>query len=95
VTRINERRAGQAGARGAAPNFTPAALNGLAARLRWSVAPKYADANHEPKGSLRGCSRISAREGETVRVEGEPETLHAGDCGILFDSPRAWSRARR
>jgi hypothetical protein len=45
--------------------------NGLAARLRWSVTPTYADANHEPKVSLRGSSRISARPGATVSLEGE------------------------
>jgi hypothetical protein len=53
------------------PNFTPAVQNGLAARLKWSVTPTYGDANHEPKVSLRGSSRISARPGETVRLEGD------------------------
>src|SRR5262249_44099214 len=41
------------------------------ARLRWSVTPTYADANHEPKVSLRGSWRISARAGATVRLEGD------------------------
>jgi hypothetical protein len=52
------------------PNFTPAAQNGFAARLKWSVTPKYADANHEPRVSLRGNWRIAARPGETVRLQG-------------------------
>src|SRR5262249_26014324 len=52
------------------PNFTPAAQNEFAARLRWSVTPMYANVNHEPKVSVRRNSRISARAGETVRLEG-------------------------
>ena len=39
-------------------------------RLLWSVTPTYAGANHEPKVSLRGKSRISARAGETIRLDG-------------------------
>jgi hypothetical protein len=52
------------------PNFTPAAENGLAARLVWSVTPTYAGANHEPRVSLRGNRTVSARPGETIRLEG-------------------------
>ncbi len=51
------------------PNFTPAAQNGFAARVKWSVTPTYAGANHEPVVALRGSSRISARPGDTVRLE--------------------------
>src|SRR6266496_195698 len=36
------------------PNFTPAAQNDLAARMRWSVTPTYAGANHEPRVTIRG-----------------------------------------
>lgn len=52
------------------PNFTPAAQNEFAARLKWSVTPKYADANHEPRVSIRGNWRISAPPGATVRLQG-------------------------
>jgi hypothetical protein len=52
------------------PNFTPAAENGLAARLLWSVTPTYAGANHEPLVSIRGRSEVAARPGETVLLEG-------------------------
>ena len=52
------------------PDFIPAAQNGFAARLLWSVTPTYAGANHEPKVSVRGRSAISARPGETIRLEG-------------------------
>ena len=52
------------------PNFTPAAQNGFAARMKWSVTPKRSDANHEPRVGIRGNSRISARPGETIRLQG-------------------------
>ncbi|HJP86487.1 MAG TPA: nucleoside hydrolase-like domain-containing protein [Gemmatimonadaceae bacterium] len=52
------------------PNFTPAAQNGFAARMKWSVTPRYADANHEPRVAIKGSARITARPGETVRFEG-------------------------
>ena len=52
------------------PNFTQAAQNGFAARLRWSVTPTYAGANHEPTVSIRGSSRVIARPGQTVGLEG-------------------------
>ncbi len=34
------------------------------------MTPAYADANHEPRVTIRGSSRISARPGETVRLQG-------------------------
>jgi hypothetical protein len=52
------------------PNFTPAAQNGFAARMRWSVTPTYAGANHEPVVTVRGGGRVSAQPGETIRLEG-------------------------
>lgn len=52
------------------PNFTPAVQNDFAARLRWSVTPTYAGANHEPRVAIRGGARLTARPGETVRLDG-------------------------
>ena len=52
------------------PNFVPAAQHDFAARLRWSVTPTYAGANHAPSVSIRGSARIAARPGETVRLQG-------------------------
>ena len=51
------------------PNFTPAAQNDFAARVRWSVTPTYAGANHEPTVNIRGSARVAARPGATVRLE--------------------------
>jgi len=52
------------------PNFTAAAQNDFATRMKWSVTPTYAGANHEPTVAVRGSAHISARAGETVRLEG-------------------------
>jgi hypothetical protein len=52
------------------PNFTPAAQNGFAARLQWSVTPAYEAANHEPTVSLQGRPRLYLRAGDTVRLKG-------------------------
>jgi hypothetical protein len=51
--------------------FFAAAQNDFAARLKWSVTPKFRDANHEPNISIKGPSQISVRAGSTVRLEGE------------------------
>ncbi|MBV8570493.1 MAG: DUF1593 domain-containing protein [Acidobacteriaceae bacterium] len=51
--------------------FFAAAQNDFAARLKWSVTPKFSDANHEPKVRIKGPPEISARPGSTVRLEGE------------------------
>ncbi|MFL5620030.1 MAG: nucleoside hydrolase-like domain-containing protein [Gemmatimonadaceae bacterium] len=53
------------------PNFVPAAQNDFAARVAWSVTPTYAAANHEPRVAIRGSAHVSARSGETVRLEGD------------------------
>ena len=51
------------------PNFTPAAQNDFAARIRWSVTPKYSGANHPPRVTIRG-SAIPALPGQTIRLDG-------------------------
>jgi len=51
------------------PNFTPAAQNDFAARMRWSVTPKYSGANHPPRVTIRG-STIPALPGQTIRLDG-------------------------
>jgi hypothetical protein len=70
LLRLQERAAAAARPPSPDPDFTPAAQNGLAARLLWSVTPTYAGANHEPRVTIRGPARISARPGETIRLEG-------------------------
>lgn len=52
------------------PNFFPAAQNDFAARLKWSVTPKYADANHAPVVTIEGPLNVLASSGETIRLNG-------------------------
>jgi hypothetical protein len=51
------------------PNFAPAAQNDFAARVKWSVTPTFAGANHDPIVSLRGSANVSARAGEAVKLD--------------------------
>jgi hypothetical protein len=66
------------------PNFTPAAQHEFAARMRWSVTPTYAGANHEPIVALRGSARVSARPGETVRVEATTADPDGNEVGVRW-----------
>jgi hypothetical protein len=52
------------------PDFFPAAQHDFAARLQWSVTPKYADANHEPVVKIEGPLNIMASAGEKIRLNG-------------------------
>ena len=52
------------------PNFFPAAQQDFAARLKWSVTPKYADANHAPVVTIEGPLNVLASTGETIRLNG-------------------------
>lgn len=54
-----------------AANFFAAAENDFAARLKWSVTPKFSDANHPPAVRIAGPLAISAHPGGTVRLKGE------------------------
>ena len=50
-------------------------LRGCAAGFRrpheWSVTPRFSDANHEPRVTIKGPFDISARPGATIRLEGK------------------------
>jgi hypothetical protein len=52
------------------PNFFPQAQRDFAARLKWSVTPKYAGANHEPIVKIEGPLTILASAGEKIRLNG-------------------------
>lgn len=52
------------------PNFFPAAQRDFAARLKWSVTPRYSGANHEPVVTVEGPLQILASAGEKVRLNG-------------------------
>ena len=51
--------------------FLAAAQNDFAARMQWSVTPKFSDANHPPVVKIKGPLAISASPGSTVQLEGE------------------------
>lgn len=53
------------------PNFWPEAQHDFAARMKWSVTPKYEDANHEPIVRIIGSNEISAKPGEKIVLKGE------------------------
>ena len=66
------------------PNFTPAAQNDFAARMIWSVTPTYAGANHEPVVKIVGSHHVSARPGETVRLEAAASDPDANTVSVRW-----------
>lgn len=54
--------------RNAYPDFFPAAQRDFAARLKWSVTPKFSDANHAAKVTIEGPLNLLASPGETIRL---------------------------
>jgi len=55
---------------GAYPDFFPAAQQDFAARLKWSVTPKYTGANHAPVVKIEGPLNVLASPGETIKLNG-------------------------
>ncbi len=53
------------------PDFFPEAQNDFSARLKWSVTPKYSDANHAPVVTIEGPLNVLASPGETIRLNGK------------------------
>ena len=51
--------------------FFAAAQHDFAARMKWSVTSRFNDANHEPKVAVKGPLAVSARPGDTVRLQSE------------------------
>ena len=52
------------------PDFFPQAQQDFAARLKWSVTPKYSVANHEPVVKIEGPLNVLASAGEKIRLNG-------------------------
>ena len=50
------------------PDFFPAAQLDFAARLKWSVTPRYKDANHPPVITIQGPLAVMATAGETIKL---------------------------
>lgn len=64
--------------------FFAAAQNDFAARLKWSVTPKFSDANHEPKVRIEGPLAVSAQPGSLVRLEGEVSDPDGNVVSVLW-----------
>lgn len=56
------------GAKSLFPNFFPAAQRDFAARMKWSVTPRYAGANHEPMIKVNGPLAIVAYPGQKLQL---------------------------
>ncbi|MDO9373334.1 MAG: DUF1593 domain-containing protein [Ferruginibacter sp.] len=54
----------------AIPNLFPQAQLDFAARLKWSVTPRFSDANHEPVVTIEGPLQFMASAGEKLRLNG-------------------------
>lgn len=52
------------------PNFFPQAQRDFAARLKWSVTPTFAGANHQPVVKIEGPLQVLAAAGEKIRLNG-------------------------
>ncbi len=52
------------------PDFFPVVQHDFAARLLWSVTPRYEDANHPPQVSIKGPLDRTVRPGDEVRLVG-------------------------
>ena len=69
ISTLGARMSGEADAR-QFPNFFPAAQRDFAARLQWSVTPRFEDANHEPRVGIAGPANIPVAPGEQLRLTG-------------------------
>jgi hypothetical protein len=52
------------------PDFFPQAQQDFAARMKWSVTPKYANANHAPVVRIEGPLNIVVSAGTKIRLNG-------------------------
>jgi len=64
------------------PNFFPAAQRDFAARLKWSVTPKYSNANHEPVVTIEGPREILVSPGETIKLNGNASDPDGNNVSI-------------
>ncbi|MBA4849319.1 DUF1593 domain-containing protein [Emticicia sp. BO119] len=52
------------------PDFFPQAQQDFAARMKWAVTPKYANANHAPMARIEGPLKIMVSPGSKIRLNG-------------------------
>ncbi|MEO8712686.1 MAG: nucleoside hydrolase-like domain-containing protein [Parafilimonas sp.] len=66
------------------PDFFPAAQNDFAARLKWSVIPKYSDANHAPVVTIEEPLNVLASPGQTIRLNGKVSDPDGNNVSIKW-----------
>jgi hypothetical protein len=66
------------------PNFWPAAQNDFAARMKWSVTPTFADANHEPTVAIKGSPTVTARAGKKLKLSGDVSDPDGNDIAVTW-----------
>ena len=64
--------------------FFGAAQRDFAARMAWSVTPAFSEANHQPEVRVEGLLDISARPGETIRVEAAVSDPDSGEVSVRW-----------
>lgn len=67
-----------------AARFLAAAQADFAMRLRWSVTPKFSDANHPPEVRIIGPLAISASPGSTVTLHGETSDPDHNEVNVTW-----------
>ncbi len=73
------------------PDVLPAVQRDFAARLKWSVTPRFEDANHEPVVRIKGRLSVTARPGDTIRLEGEVSDPDGNAVAVKWWQYRAGS----
>ncbi|MCS5489897.1 DUF1593 domain-containing protein [Algoriphagus limi] len=53
------------------PNYFPAAQRDFAARMKWSVSPKFEDANHPPMVKVQGPLTLAVSPGQKIKLHAE------------------------
>ncbi len=64
------------------PNLYPERMNQLVARMKWSVTPEYADANHFPV--VKGPFDITAKAGEKVKINARVSDPDGNDVKLKW-----------
>jgi hypothetical protein len=66
------------------PDFFPAAQLDFAARLKWSVTPVYANANHAPVIKIEGPQTVIVSAGQKIRVNAAVSDLDGNAVSIKW-----------
>ncbi len=62
------------------PDFFAEAQNSFAARMKWSVTPRYANANHEPEVGILGPLKQFVNPGQKVKISASVKDPDKDSC---------------